>query len=280
MMGPLRSLLFVPATRPDRFDKAIASGADAVILDLEDSVEPRRKTEARGIAADALARYAASNDRGRVFVRVNPYGGRWFHDDVTRLRHVEPAAVVLPKCESTEAVEAVIAAMPGIAVVPIIETARGVLQAAAIAASGAAIPALMFGAEDLTAELGIPRTLEGDELLFARSQVVLAAATVGAAAIDAVWIHITDVEGLRRDAARARALGFAGKMAIHPAQVPVIHDVFTPTAAELDDARAIVAAYDAAVAAGEGVVRLNDRMVDEPVVRRARRVVAANGVRS
>ena len=154
---------------------------------------------------------------------------------------------------------------------PLIETARGVLNAAALATAAESIPALLFGAEDLTAQIGVPRTIDGDELLFARSQVVLAATAAGADAIDAVFINIAAIDDLRRDALRARALGFRGKMAIHPSQIPVIHDVFSPSPEELAHAQRIVDAFEQA--GGEGVIRLDDRMVDMPVVVRARRLL-------
>jgi citrate lyase subunit beta / citryl-CoA lyase len=159
-------------------------------------------------------------------------------------------------------------------VIPLIETARGVLNAAAIASADASVPAMLFGAEDLTAQIGVPRTIDGDELVFARSQVVMAATSVGAEAIDAVFIDINAHEELRRDAHRAKALGFRGKMAIHPSQIPHIHEVFNPTKAELAKAQRIVDAYDQAQAQGEGVIRLDDRMVDMPVVQRAKRLLA------
>jgi citrate lyase subunit beta/citryl-CoA lyase len=182
--------------------------------------------------------------------------------------------VVLPKCASPGEVAAVAEAVAPAAVLPLLETAQGIVSAAAIAGASAPIAALIFGAEDLTAQLGIPRTIDGDELIYPRSQVVLAAATAGADAIDAVLIHITALDDLRRDAQRARALGFAGKMAIHPSQVPVINEVFTPSSQEIDHARRVVDAYERAAAHGDGVVRLDDRMVDVPVVARARKVLA------
>jgi citrate lyase subunit beta/citryl-CoA lyase len=159
-------------------------------------------------------------------------------------------------------------------VIPLLETARGVLHAGAIAGARASIPAICFGAEDLTAEIGVPRTTAGEELLFARSQVVLAATTIGAEAVDAVFVDIKAMDQLRVDAERARALGFRGKMAIHPSQIGVINDVFSPSVIEIERARRLVDAYDAAAAAGEGVLRVDDRMVDAPVVARARRLLA------
>lgn len=270
----LRSVLFVPGTRPDRFQKAFDSGADAVILDLEDAVEAGRKEDARR----QVAEWVAGTPRARAgrFVRINAPGSPWIDGDLGWMRTQGGSfdAVVIPKAERATDVERVATAIGSRRVIPLLETARGILHAAAIATADADIPAILFGAEDLTAELAIPRTLDGEELLFARSQVALAAATIGADAIDAVFVDLAAPEALRRDAMRARALGFRGKMAIHPDQVPVINRVFSPTAEEIAAARRIVDADASARAGGEGVFRLDDRMVDAPVVRRAHRVLA------
>jgi citrate lyase subunit beta/citryl-CoA lyase len=270
-MKPFRSLLFVPGTRPDRFEKALASGADAVVFDLEDSVEPGRKAEARHLVGECLASLPARDVL--LFVRLNAArSATW----VAELEYFAGRrgfdAAVLPKAESAAVVEEVAQALDA-PVVPLLETVRGILRAAEIAAASATIPALLFGAEDLTAELGIPRTVDGEELVMARSAVVLAAASVGADAIDAVFVNVGDPEGLKRDAARARAVGFRGKMAIHPLQIPMIHDVFTADPAEIAAAERVVKAYAAAQAAGQGVIRLDDRMVDVPIVERAKRVL-------
>ncbi len=268
----LRSVLFVPGSRPDRFARADASGADAVVLDLEDGVERSRKDDARQAIA---ALFSDSRPRAaRHLVRINAFASGWFDEDIELVRRLTgPDGVVLPKTERPDQIQAVARALENLPVLPLIETARGVLNAAAIASAHPAIPAVLFGAEDLSAELGVPRTVDGEELMFARSQVVLAAATAGVDAIDAVFVHLTALDDLRRDAERARRLGFHGKMAVHPDQVRVINDVFTPTATELERARRVVDAFEAAEARGEGVLRLDDQMVDAPVVARARRLI-------
>ncbi len=270
----LRSVLFVPGTSAHRFPKAFAAGADAVVLDLEDGVEASRKNDARRAVADWLA--TAPAGPSTRLVRINASGSAWIADDLAWLATIEGRfdAVVLPKAESPDEVARVSRGIPSRRVIPLLETARGIVHAAAIAAADADIPALLFGAEDLTAELGIPRTLDGEELLLARSQVVLAAATIGADPIDAVFVDLAAPDHLRQDARRARALGFRGKMAIHPDQVSVINDVFSPSAGEIAAARTLVDADEAARAKGDGVFRLDDRMVDAPVIRRARRVLA------
>ena len=273
-MRPIRSILFVPGTRTDRFPRAMAAGADAVVFDLEDGVDVSRKAEARRAVAEWLASAPAS--RTARFVRVNASGSTWQAEDLVWLAvvsgHID--GVVVPKAESPDDIERVAQASPQSDVIPLLETARGIIGAAAIAAAPARIPALLFGAEDFTAELGIPRTLDGEELLLARSQVVLAAAAIGADAIDAVFVDLAAPDQLRRDAVRARALGFRGKMAIHPDQVATINDVFSPSADEVARARRLIEAADAARRQGDGAFRFEDRMVDAPVIARARRVLA------
>lgn len=273
MTGPLRSILFVPATRPDRFAKAEGAGADAVVFDLEDSVAVDRKEQARQAVASWLAS-AAPAPLARI-VRINAASTPAFRDDLDWLATITaPDAIMLPKAHDSWAIDHVASASPKTAVIPLIETARGVLNAFAMTAAKAAMPALAFGADDLTAEVGVPRTVDGEELLLARSQVVLAATAIGAEAIDGIIADIGNDDLLRRDARRARALGFRGKLAIHPSQVPIINEVFSPTTEEVARARRIIEAYDAALARGDGVLQLDGRMVDTPMVVRAQKVVA------
>jgi len=273
-MIPLRSLLFVPGTSQARFAKAVACGADAVFFDLEDAVEAGRKAEARRLVGDWLA--STHTGSAARFVRVNAPESPWIDDDLAWLPELAPHldGVVLPKIEAASQVARVARIVPGRALMPMIETARGVMRAADIAAADASVTALVLGAEDLTAELGIPRTVDGEELLLARSQVVLAAASAGADAIDAVFVELKAPEALRRDAIRARALGFRGKTAIHPDQIAILNDVFSPTADEIARARRVMDADAAARSQGHGAFRLDDRMVDAPIVARAKRILA------
>ena len=270
----LRSLLFVPGTSAARFPKAMASGADAVFLDLEDAVEAGRKSEARQAVAEFLATAPASETKR--LVRINAPLSDWIDDDLAWLSTVSDLidGVVIPKVESADQVERVAKIAPSRGVMPMIETARGVLRAGDIASANAHVLALILGAEDLTAELGIPRTVDGEELTMARSQVVMAAATIGADAIDAVFVDLKSPDLLRRDAMRARGLGFRGKTAVHPDQIAIINEVFTPTADDVAKARRIIDADAAARTKGEGAFRFEDRMVDAPVVSRAKRVIA------
>ena len=275
MERPLRSVLFVPGVRPDRFSSAVSSGADAVVFDLEDSVDATKKADARRHLAETFPRLGFPTLVQR-FVRINKASSDWFFDDLDFVRTLTGVdGIVVPKVELPEQVAGVASSVGGAHVIPLIETSRGVLNAPAIAAAVGGVRAIFFGAEDLTAELGIPRTVDGDELVYPRSQVVLAAATVGADAVDAVFIDLASPDALRTDALRGRAMGFRGKMAIHPDQIATINDVFTPSADELDRARRIVEAFQDAVRRGEAVVRVDDRMVDAPVVTRARRLLAS-----
>jgi citrate lyase subunit beta / citryl-CoA lyase len=243
-----------------------------VVFDLEDSVERARKAEARRMVGRFLG---TSGDSGPLtLVRINPVGSQWLQDDLAFVGTLTGlGGVVLPKTETLEQLRIVAQVVGADRVLPLLETARGVLNAVGLADAMADVPALLFGAEDLTAEIGVRRTTEGEELLFARSQVVLAATAAGADAIDAVFTDVADAVGLRRDASRARALGFRGKMTIHPAQIAIVNEVFSPSAAEIDQASRIVSAYETAAAAGEGVLRLGNEMVDAPVVARAQRVL-------
>ena len=270
-------MLFVPGTSRERFPKAFASGADAVVLDLEDGVDPARKAEARELVGAWLA--TAPEGPARL-VRVNGAASDYLADDLDFLGSMGGlfAALIPPKVETPEEIAGIARRVESF-VVPLLETARGILHAREIVIAGPEIPAVCFGAEDLTAELGIPRTVEGDELLVARGHVVLAAASIGADPIDAVFVEIDKLDRLRQDATRARALGFTGKMAIHPDQVAVINEIFTPSASDVAAARRIVEAAEAAGAEGEGAFRLDGRMVDAPVIRRAQRVLARDARR-
>ena len=271
----LRSILFVPASRPDRFQKALDSGADAVIFDLEDATEASRKIAARQDVGQFLK--SAPPASAAKLIRINAAGSSWFDDDLNWLSGIAASAdaVVLPKVERAADIERVASVCgAGRGIIPMLETARGILHAPDILGARANIPAVVFGGEDLTAELGIPRTLDGEELLYPRSRIVLAAATIGADPIDAIWARFKEVDGLRADTRRARALGFRGKTAIHPEQVPIINELFSPTVDEVEQARRVIEADDWARAAGAGAFRLDDGMVDAPIVKRARQVLA------
>ena len=254
------------------------AGADAVTFDLEDSVEPSQKERARPAIAEFLR--AENSSPALRLVRFNSLDTEYGQTDLAFFRDVQGFdGVLLPKVETPGILEMVSRALAGrasgpVPLLPLLESPAAILRAAHIASADAHVAALLFGAEDLTARLAVPRTIEGEELVVARGQIVLAAAAVGAEPLDAVFTNLDDLALLRRDSERARAVGFRGKMAIHPKQVPLINEVFTPSQAEIDRARRIIEAFEVAQAAGEGVTRMGDQMVELPVVERARRTVA------
>ena len=271
-----RSILFVPGDRPDRFGKALAAGADAVCVDLEDAVPPRRKAVAREAAARFLAEPSAGELRGgtgspHLIIRVNDPETELGRADAEALAGIpRPDGFMIPKVRTGGGVRRAARLLGGDArLFPLIETARGLENAADIGRASPAIAGLVFGGFDLAIELGADPSWEA--LLYARSRVVHAAALGGLDAIDMPSRDFREMSGLREEAGRARRLGFAGKMAIHPAQLPVIHEVFTPSEAEVERARRIV---EADREAGGGAVALEGRMVDRPVAEVARRVLA------
>lgn len=273
---PRRSWLFTPATRPDRFDKAAASGADALIVDLEDAVSPDRKDDARRTALEWLAgpQNGAAPPVVRA-VRINALNGLHGTTDLLALARSDarPDAVILPKTESADAVRLADAVLSeaGLActLIPLIESARGVTNAGEIAAACPRVEALFVGAADLAADLGAEVAWE--PLLTARSLTILAAAQARIGVIDSPFFDLNDDDGLAAEARRAVALGFTAKAAIHPKQIGPINDALTPTPQDVARARAVLAEN----AGGVGVV--DGRMVDEAVARRARRILAAAG---
>jgi len=263
----LRSALFVPATRPDRFSKAIASGADAVIVDLEDSVPPDRKPEAR----EALGQYVEAHPGDALWVRINDGTTRWFEDDLALCRSLPSVVgIVLPKAQKAEHVYIVSGA--GKPLMPVIESAAGVRELDRIAAANG-VARLSFGILDLMVELGThPNTPAARFLLNQlRFQILVASRMHGLASpLDSVYADFSDLEGLAETAGMARDMGFGGMLCIHPAQVPVVHGVYRPSEQDLDWARRVVAHADET---GEYAFRLDDRMVDRPLIERARRML-------
>jgi len=266
--------LYVPADRPDRVAKALAAGADEVIVDLEDAVAPSRKAEARGALADALA--GLGGDGPRVQVRVNARGSAWHDDDLAAVAALPPAvAVRLPKTDSACDVAAVGAAAPGRRVHALIETALGVERAFEIASSG--VVAVSLGEADLRSQLGLPAGPEGDAgLQWIRSRVVNAAAAAGLRApMMSAYADVRDADGLAASCIAGRALGFLGRTAIHPSQLPIIERAFRPGDADVERARTVVDRVGSAGADGAGTVVLEDgTFLDVAMVDAARRVLA------
>jgi citrate lyase subunit beta / citryl-CoA lyase len=259
----MRSYLFVPGDRPDRFDKAIAAKADITVLDLEDAVLPDAKDGAR----EAIRQWLDSGKRAAI--RVNGIGTQWYDEDVKLAGHASVTTVLLPKAETGEDIAALSAKLPDDRpVIPVVESALGIWNVLEIA-KARGVAQLTFGSVDFQLDSGIEG--EGTALLYARSRLVLASAIARIAApVDGVTLALDDETQLRSDIAEARALGFAGKLCIHPRQVATVNDGFSPTADELSRAHRIV---EAASQAGAGAIRLDGKLIDRPVVERARRLV-------
>jgi citrate lyase subunit beta/citryl-CoA lyase len=259
-----RSYLFVPADRPERYAKALASGADAVIVDLEDAVAPAAKDGARA----ALAAWLDGGGNG-VAVRINDAASVLFASDLALVARPGVAAVVVPKAERVDDLARVRAAAPAAALLPLVETAAGIANARALARAEG-VERLLFGSIDLQLDLGIDG--DGDELLAFRSELVLASRLAGIAApVDGVCAALDDAAALEVETRRARKLGFAGKLCIHPRQVAVVHAAFAPSADEIAWAKRVVSAVDASAG---GAIAVDGAMVDRPVLLRAQAVLA------
>ncbi|HEY3223289.1 MAG TPA: CoA ester lyase [Pseudolabrys sp.] len=288
----MRSLLFVPANGGPKLDKAVASGADAVIIDLEDSIAPERKDTARAAALAFLKRASAASERPRLLVRINGLDTGMTDADLDAIVAGTPDAVVLPKAEGAASVvhlDAKLTAREAIAGVSeghfkilaqAVETAAGLFSAGTFRGASARLIGLTWGPEDLSAELGAAANRNADGALtepyrLARSLCLYAAAAANLPAIETVFVDFRNSEGLRRDTEAARRDGFTGRLAIHPAQVPIINDVFTPTSAEIEKAKAVVAAF--AAQPGAGAVGIEGKMYDRPHLVRARALLARYG---
>ncbi|MBF2759264.1 MAG: CoA ester lyase [Ectothiorhodospiraceae bacterium AqS1] len=282
-MSFFRSMLFAPGNHPRRVEKALGLEADSVILDLEDAVAISEKVLARQEVAKALARPR----RASVRVRVNAFETPFCVDDLRVVAIAGLDGIVLAKVESAAQLVAVDwllrslereRGLPegGIDLMPIIETARSLSSLREIAACGLArVRRLSFGAADLTLDLGMHWTREEHELDSVRTRIVIESKAAGLEApVDTVFARLGDLEGLRACARRARDLGFQGKLCIHPEQIEPINTLFTPDEEEIARALSIIAAFDAAEAAGSASIRLDGQFIDYPIVERARRIVS------
>jgi citrate lyase beta subunit len=267
-LATARSLLFAPGHEERKLRKALAAGADVVVADLEDAVPAGEKDTARAVTRRVLGDAATGS---LVAVRPNAFGTQHWEADLAAVRGLEPDALVLPKATP----EAVTALRPdGPPVVAIVETALGLRQAYETARLPR-VAALVLGAVDLGAELGLEARADGLEVLYARSQLVLDSSAAGIRSpFDIVHLDIRDDAGLEAEARLARSLGFRGKACIHPGQIEIVDRVFSPTKEEQERARRVIEAYEHALAGGRGVVALDGEMIDLPVVERARRVLA------
>lgn len=274
-----RSRLYLPGNTPKLMLNAGIHRPDGVILDLEDSVAPDRKAEARLLVRNALRQVDFYGAERMVRINQIPAG----LDDLPDLIPHHVNVILIPKCEAAETVRLVderiasLAAQHGLAqpvhLMPIIESALGVENAYRIATASVNVAALAIGLEDYTADLGVQRTPEGRETFFARSRVVNAARAAGIQAIDSVFSDVADMAALARVVQESKSLGFDGMGCIHPRQIRVIHENYAPAPAEIEKAQKIVDAFNQATAQGLGVVSLGSKMIDPPVVKRAQRII-------
>jgi citrate lyase subunit beta/citryl-CoA lyase len=286
----MRSLLFVPADGGSKLDKAMASGADAVILDLEDSIAPERKVAARQACFEYLNAVRDRSERPRLLVRINGLETGLTDDDLASVVPGRPDAILFPKAEGGESVvhcDAKLTAQEAVAGVPegsikilaqSVESARGLFLAGTFRDASPRLIGFTWGPEDLSSEVGAEANREADGSLtepyrLARSMCLFGAAAAKLPAIETIHVDFRNLDALRRDTELARRDGFTGRLAIHPAQVPVIHAVFTPGPAQIEKAKAIVAAF--AAKPGAGTVGIDGKMYDRPHLVRAERLLAA-----
>ena len=284
-MSVARSHLYVPGDKPEVLAKALGRGADALIVDLEDAVAPASKDAARTVVADWLSGLPAAADNPvQVWIRIN--SGEMGHTDVRAVLSPAVTGVVAAKTESAEelvALHAVLTAMEdklelpagSIGVVPLLESANAVLNALSIA-KAPRVQRLQVGEADLRADIGVELGADGRELLYVRSQVVLISAAAGIdPPVGPVDTNFRDTEALAESTRAVKRMGYVGRACIHPAQAAIVNEVFTPTADEVAAAKDLIARFDAAMAAGDGVcLDAQGRMVDEAVVRQARRTLS------
>jgi citrate lyase subunit beta/citryl-CoA lyase len=276
-----RTRLYLPGNNPDLMLNAGLFGADEIILDLEDSVSPAEKDAARVLVRNTLL--AVDFGEAEKLVRINPLETPYGKADIEMIVPAGPDMLLIPKCSEAKDVrdvEALVAeAEKGcvfdhtILFMPLIETARGVLNAYEIATASDRVVAMCWGAEDLSADLGVERTKEGRESFVARGLVVLAAKAAGVQPLDTVFSDVRDTAGLIESTKEAIALGFEGKGVIHPGQIEPIHRVFAPTAERIEYARKVIAAIEKARAKGSGVASLGSKMIDAPIEARAKKIL-------
>jgi citrate lyase subunit beta/citryl-CoA lyase len=278
----LRSFLFAPGNHARRVEKALTLPADAVILDLEDAVAVSEKPSTRALVVEAFNQPR----HGKLYVRVNAYSTEWCYADIVAITHAGLDGIILPKVETADQLRSADwllsnlereRGLPigGIDLAPIIETALGMSNIVSIAASGSRTKRLAFGAGDYTLDLGMVWSSGESELLPARSAVVMASRAAGIEPpFDTVWADLRDTAGFARSAEHAAALGFQGKMCIHPDQVAVTNAAFSPSAAQLLWANRVIAAFDDAESKGLASIQLDGQFIDYPIVQRARQIVA------
>jgi len=288
---PLRTLLVIPGNRQNMIEKARNLPADVLVLDLEDSVPSTEKANARALVRDSLAGLARGSGgeggeqkRQRVFVRINSIASGLAQDDLEAVITKDIDGINQPKPSSADdimEVEAIIGRLERergiegghVKLLPWVETAKGVLNAFNIASASPRVVGIAFGAEDFTLDTGMTRTEEGAELLMPRIMVVIAARAAEVMAIDTPYNDFRDEACLIREAELARRLGFDGKFLIHPNQIEPVNRIFRPPPEEVDRARRVVAAFEAAEAQGFASTSLDGKMIDIPIAKRARKLL-------
>lgn len=278
-MQLLRTMLFVPGNRAKMIDKAKALNPDAVIFDLEDAVPLAEKGAAREMVREAIG--SGDFRRFQIYVRVNPTTTNLLPADLGAVVSAQLAGIVLPKVEYQAEIEQVHLMLAererelgiregAVRILPIIETVRGVLGLPQVAGSSDRLVGLSFGAEDFATDLGVERSREGVEGHYPRVQIALWSRLTGVTAVDTVFSDVNDDEGLERETRLVKQLGFRGKYVIHPRQIDLVNRLFTPSGEEIEYARRVVTAYEDAESRGEASVALDGKMIDIPIVERAR----------
>lgn len=282
-MITLRTLLFVPGNQERRIDKARSIPADAIILDLEDSVPLAEKNSARAMVSSSIDGLALRGQE--VFVRINALSTDHAAADIKAIATPGLNGICLPKSESAddilkadaliaEAERAVDLKVGSIWLLALVETPKGILNVYEIASASPRVLGISFGPEDYTLEMGVKRTKEGAEIYYPRVVIAVACHAAGVLAIDGVYTDIRDEEGLNQDTRLARQMGFHGKLLIHPNQVSPVSQIFSPTKEEITHARGVVEAFEAALAQGQASTSFEGKMIDAPVAERARKLLA------
>ncbi len=264
--------LFVPATDSRKIDKALTCGADVVIADLEDGVAGDQKAIARLTLRRHLCPWTGRNTEGvRLWVRCNAIESTEFAEDATLINELRPDAVMIPKCESADDIAAVAAAIPQGRLIPLLETAKGIHRIESIVTASPRIPRVAFGSVDFALDMGVEWTPAGGERMFAMGRIALVSRALGLEPpIDAVFALLDDAEAFRCAAHYGRAMGFYGKMIVHPKQLEILRDVYQPTTAQLEWAEKVIQSYEKS---STGALRIDGKLVDMPMVSSARRLL-------
>jgi citrate lyase subunit beta/citryl-CoA lyase len=277
-----RTMLFIPGNNPSMILNGDVFGSDSVIYDLEDAVSPREKDAARILVRNILSK--GDFDNIEKVIRINASGTEYWKKDLEEVLPAGIDAILIPKVEGKEDIHLVESYMVelgerlnidinNISIIPLIESALGVENAFEIGKSSKRVSALFLGAEDLTADLGAKRTKKGDEIFYSRSRLVVAGRAAGVDIIDTPFTDVNDEEGLKVDALFAKDLGFTGKSVISPRHIDIVNEVFTPSLEEYRYAERVIYTIEQAEKEGKGVVALDGKMIDAPIVNRAKQVI-------